>query len=80
MNWNNIDLNSPYESSQDILDGYDFNTLLLEVECNCKEITPETVRAQAMESIKIKYKTAIEILEANLQNITAHALIIRATV
>jgi len=80
MNWNNIDLNSPYESSQNLLDGYDFDTILLEVSCNLKEITPETVRKQALESINCKYKTAIEILEANLQNLTDAALKYRAIV
>lgn len=74
MNWKNVDLNSPSESSQDILDGYDFDTLLLEIECNCPEITPETVRKQALYEINLKYKTALEILEDNLQNITRHAL------
>jgi len=74
MNWNNIDLNSEYETSQNMLDGYSFNTLLLEIACNLPDITPETVRRQAIDSIKAKYDTAIEILEANLQNITKEAL------
>ena len=74
MNWKNVNLNSPSESSQDILDGYDFDTLLLEIECNLKEITPETVRKQALHEINLKYKVAIEILEDNLLNITNHAL------
>ena len=73
MNWNKIDLNSPFESSQPILDAYDCNTLLLEVECNVRDINTDTVRKQAMVSIKAKYNTAIEILEANLENLTAHA-------
>jgi hypothetical protein len=73
MNWKNVNLESPHESSQDLLDGYDFNTLLLEIHCNLKEITPETVKAQAMESIKSKYQTAVEILNDNLDNITAYA-------
>ena len=78
MNWNNIDLNSTWETAQNMLDPYSTDTLLLEISCNLKEITPETVRAQAMESIKSKYKTAIEILESNLQNITDAALKYRA--
>lgn len=73
MNWNNINLNSPYELSQNILDGYDCKTLLLEVSCNLREITPETVREQAMLSIKTKYETAIEILNANLNNLVKEA-------
>lgn len=73
MNWNNINLSSPYERQQDILDGYDCETLLLEVSCNLKEINRETVKAQALASIKAKYNTAIEILMANLDNLVAEA-------
>jgi hypothetical protein len=79
MNWNNIDLNSPFERSQDILDGYDSETLLLEVACNLPVITKETIRKQAMESINSKYRTAIEILDANLENYFAVALKEKAT-
>lgn len=78
MNWNNVNLNSPYEASQNLLDPYTFDTLLLEVECNCREITPEAIRKQAMSELDLKYKTAVEILEANLQNITNHATKTRA--
>lgn len=74
MNWNNIDLNSPYERSQNILDGYDSETLLLEIECNLPVINKATVKAQALASIKTKYETAISILNANLDNITNEAL------
>lgn len=80
MNWNNIDLNSQYEREQPILDDYDCDTLLLEVSCNLMDITRETVRAQAMESINSKYKTAIEILDANLDNLVAEALKERAII
>lgn len=78
MNWKNINLQSPYERQQDILDGYDSETILLEVACNCPVIDRESVRKQALESINQKYKTAIEILEANLDNLTAEALRQRA--
>lgn len=78
MDWKNIDLSSPYERSQDILDGYDSETLLLEIHCNLSEITRNTIRAQAMESINSKYKTAIEILDANLDNYLTEALRERA--
>jgi hypothetical protein len=73
MNWNNIDLNSPYERGQNLLDPYTFEILLLEVACNVRDINKETVRAQAMESIKSKYQAAIDILDANLENITKEA-------
>jgi len=78
MNWNKIDLSSPYERSQNILDSYDSETLLLEVACNCKEITKEAIRKQAMYEINLKHKTAVEILDANLDNYLAEALNERA--
>ena len=78
MNWKNVNLNSNYESSQNILDGYNFDTLLLEISCNLKEINESTVKAQAMLSIKQKYDTAIEILNDNLANITKKAIEYRA--
>ena len=79
MNWQNVDLNRPSESAADILDPYSFDTLLLEIDCNLTEITPETVRKQASESIRQKYTVALGILEANLQNIVNKALKDRAT-
>lgn len=78
MNWNNIDLNSPYERDQNFLDSYDFDTLLMEIEHNCREINPDTVRKQAMYEIELKRRTAIEILEANLDNIVKKAQEYRA--
>ena len=73
MNWKNIDLNSPFETSRPILDPYTTDDLLLEAACNCKEINPDEVRKQAMYELNLKYKTAVEILEDNLANIVAHA-------
>lgn len=78
MNWKNVNLNSCYERSQAILDPYTFDTLLLEVACNLPEINRETVKAQAMISIKSKYESAIEILNNNLDNLTKEALKERA--
>jgi len=74
MNWKNVNLKSSFECSQDILDGYDFETLLLEISCNLPVINEETVKAQAMHSIKCKYETAIQILNDNLNNIVNHAI------
>lgn len=73
IDWTNIDLNNEYQSDQDMLDGYNFKTLLLEVECNLPEITEETVRKQALDSLESKITSMKEILENNLANITRHA-------
>lgn len=74
MDWNNVNLNRPFEASQPLLDPYSFGTLLLEISCNLPIINAQTVRAQALESIKIKYQTAIDILNSNLDNIVKHAI------
>ena len=79
MNWKNVDLTRPAESSQNILDPYSFDTLLLEVECNCPVIDRETVRKQALAEIELKYQVALQILEDNLDNITNEATKVRAT-
>jgi len=73
MNFEAVDLNSPYERSQNLMEPYTFDQLLIEVACNLREISTDTVRAQARESIKAKYNEALEILESNLLNITQTA-------
>lgn len=73
MNWDNIDLKS-HESQSNLLDNYTFDTLLLEISCNLPTINKETVKAQALLSIKAKYNEALEILNSNLENITREAL------
>lgn len=72
MNWNNIDLKSS-ESSINILDPYSFDTLLLEISCNVKEISNETVKRQFFESLNSKIESAKEVFFANLDNITKEA-------
>lgn len=74
MNWKNVNLTDPYERDQNLLDGYSFDTLLLEISCNVREITPETVRAQFEESLKSKVNCARDVFNANLDNITAQAI------
>ena len=78
MNWKNIDLESPFEVEQDFLDGYNCSTLLLEVGCNVKVITKEAIRVQAMESLKNNFDSAVEVLDANLDNLYKAALKQRA--
>ena len=73
MNWKNVDLKSSYERDQNILDGYNFDTLLLEVSCNVKEINKASVMAQAMETLNAKHKSALEVLANNIDNIVSMA-------
>lgn len=71
--WTNIDLSSPSQSNLNLLENYTFDTLLLEIHCNVKEINRESVKAQAVASIKAKYLESLDILDNNLDNITKHA-------
>lgn len=74
MNWKNVNLKSPYESSQEILDGYSFDTLLLEIACNLPALNAETIKAQFEISLKSKIDSAREVFNDNLANILAEAL------
>jgi len=78
MDWDNVNLKSPYESSQNILDGYSFDTLLLEISCNLREINKETIIKQFEESLQSKIGSARDVFKANLKNILKEALRYRA--
>ena len=73
MDYLNINLNNDHERNTDILDGYDLETLFLEISCNLREINEETVKQQFYESLNSKIQTAKEIFNANLQNIVKYA-------
>jgi len=76
MNWNNVNLKDAYERDQNILDGYSFDILLLEISTNIKntEINEATIRAHFEKELKIKIQSAREVFRANLQNILKEAL------
>ena len=73
MDYLNINLNSDYEKNTDILDGYNLDTLFLEISCNLREINEETVKKQFYESLNSKIQSAKDIFNANLQNIVKYA-------
>ena len=74
MNWNNVDLTDGYERSQNILDGYDFDTLLLEISCNIKDVNKESITKQFYVSLNSKIQCAKDVFNANLDNILQEAL------
>lgn len=78
MDWNDVDLTDGYERSQNILDGYDFDTLLLEISCNIRDINKETIKQQFNESLNSKIQSAKDVFNANLDNILNEALKERA--
>ncbi len=73
MNWKNVDLTDGYEREQDFLDGYSFDTLLLEIQCNLKEINRKTVEEQFLTVLRYKIDDAKEIFYNNIDNIVAQA-------
>ncbi len=73
MNWNNIDLNDGYERNQNLIEPLSFDTLLLEVGCNLRNINPVSVTAQFEEDLQIRIDEAREVFAANLANIIKKA-------
>lgn len=73
MDWNNVDLKNDYECGREILTGYIFETLLLEISCNLRVINKETVRKQFETELQNRIREAREIFEANLTNIVKEA-------
>ena len=77
--WQNIDMNSAYETSLELVDGLTFDTLLLEIGCNCKEINERTVTEQFEADLQCIVDNAKDIFKANLENIIRKAKVTRAS-
>jgi hypothetical protein len=77
IDWGNIDLNSPYQRSLNLIDELTFDTLLLEINCNLWEINQETVRHQFEEDLNSRIEEAKSIFENNLQNLVNYAKSVR---
>jgi len=75
MDWKNIDLENGYEKSQNLMENYTFEQLLLEVYCNLREenLTEKEIKKHALSVFNAKLREAKEILNDNLVNITNHA-------
>lgn len=74
MNWESVDLKSAYERDQPIIDVLSFDTLLLEISCNCKDINKETIKSQFETDLKNRINSAREVFNNNLDNILNDAL------
>lgn len=73
IDWNNVNLDSPSESSRNLVEGLTFDTLLLEINCNLREINAETVTAQFEIDLQSRISEARDIFRMNLKNIVRHA-------
>lgn len=77
--WNNIDMHSPYETSLNLVENLTFDTLLLEIQCNCEKIDEQTITAQFEEDLRSRIESAREIFQANLESIIRKAKLTRAS-
>ena len=78
MNWSNVDLNS-HEVDSALIDELTFETLLLEINCNIRDINKITVREQFESDLNNRIEEAKSIFESNLNNIVKKAKKERAT-
>jgi len=74
MDWKNVDLNSPYERDQGILDEYDFNKLILELYSNYpkEKLSKGLIIKHVHDAIQQNVKTAEEIIVDNAENVLNH--------
>ena len=74
MNWNNIDLkDGSHERDANLIDPLTFDTLLMEINCNIKEINQETVKQQFKEDLNSRVQEAWSTFDSNLNNIVKQA-------
>ena len=78
MNWDNVDLNSPFERSHKMIDGLTFETFLLEIECNLPIIDAEEVTKQFENDLSDRIDDARFVFKENLANIIKHAKEVKA--
>lgn len=74
MDWKNVNLENGYERDKNILDPYTFNTILLEIHCNIKDINSKTIIEQFEASLKSNIDSAREVFNNNLENVLKKAI------
>lgn len=80
MNWNNVNLSEDSsEREANLIDGLTFDTLLLEIHCNIKDINAETITKQFNDDLNSRIEEAKSIFNSNLNNILKQAKKERAT-
>lgn len=59
--------------SDSLLDGLTFQDIILAVHCNCREITPEAVRAELKTMLEVRMQDMNFLMEKNMDAIMAEA-------
>ena len=73
VDWKNINLQSPWERSLNLIENLTFDDLLLEIECNLPEINEATVRQQFEQDLNARIEEAKAVFEDNLHNLVKYA-------
>lgn len=60
-------------TGDNLLDGMTFDDLILTVHCNCRAITPESVRKELREMLESRKEDMMFLLEKNMDAIMAEA-------
>lgn len=73
MDWNNVNLDSPYERDQHLISSVSFDTFLLEIECNERVIDRESLTRHFEQRLDMLVGEAKEVFNANLGNLVNNA-------
>jgi len=76
IDWTNIKLDS-WEISLSLIDGLSFSEFVLDVDCNCSNITKAALREQFEAELECRIEDAREVFESNLDNLVRHVVNIR---
>ena len=61
------------DRSDNLMDGFTFDDIILQVHCNCREITEQTVRKEVLELVTARLDDMYELLNRNISVIMAEA-------
>lgn len=56
-----------------LLDGITFDDIITQVHCNCRNITPDTIRKEVDDFLKLRLADMRELLERNIDTIMTEA-------
>lgn len=68
MNWNNIDLQSPYETSRNVLDSITSDDLLLCFDHNVRDLNSLSITQEFEANLERAVESARDVFKANLLN------------
>jgi len=73
IDWENIDMDSPFERSLNLIEPLTFETLLLEVHCNLPKITKGAMLIQFKQDMENRIEEAWHVFGANFDALEKEA-------